>query len=521
MFHSFCRAQLFQLFQFILLLFATLSLMTGCAAEDENFLSLRSESTSADTSSVSTISTSSTVHSTELLDVLAQVVIERNAITNQRDSLLQQRWLIVAYAVVTSLLVGWFIRANLLQHSGSAIKEPTLVVPVDAATRKRTNATITIRNSATQRPEIIERVVTRQLFKARPTSAVAARMVSASVVMAKPILSAVTATAQTTTPVAIKPATTPVVIKPAVAVTKPVTPAPSDPHKDYIPTDAIPINFVIDPRSSKMLKSSAEEMHSAKKPTLTIAAWSDPHYDYVPTDTKPTTLVISNRPSILLAPEIDDSVLETTQVRIARKEGRVLARQGFSLLEVMIALAILAMVLASIGGGIASLTSAKRSASEDTAVSDLMRMWSERIIGGDWEWLGRNRSEDPLNGAWSWQRPETDAPLAKGEYPPLQEGVKEPKNDAAIQVLGTEKSGLADLHLYLEYYQPIALELCFTPVDGAAARTMWADTRNAYRLIPPIDLRKQIDAVVVRLSATWTSLNGGTRRRELVFARIK
>lgn len=459
------------LIRLFLLFLGTLYSITGCTAEEKKFLSQRSESTGAVESSVAMMSTPSTPRSTELLDALAHTVIERNAIASQRDSLLQQRWLIVAYAMVTSLVVGWFIRASLLRHSGSAIKEAHVVMPVDAATRKRANATITIRNGTTQRPEIIERVATRRLFKSRPASEVTAQVVPSSVTPAKPILRAVTA---------ITHVTTPMVIKPAVAV-----------------------------------------IVAVEKSPLAIPARSDPHHDYAPTDAMPTHLLIGNRPSILLAPDIDDSLPETTQVRIARSEGRVLARQGFSLLEVMIALAILATVLASIAGGIVSLTSAKRSASEETAVSDLMRMWTERIMGGDWEWLGRDRSEDPLSGAWSWQRPETDAPLAKGEFPPLQEGVKNSKNDAAIQVLGTEKSGLADLHLYLEYYQPIALELCFTPIDGAAARSTWADTRNAYRLIPPIDLRKQIDAVVVRLSATWTSLNGGTRRRELVFARIK
>ena len=470
--------------QFILLLLGSLYPMTGLAAEEE-LLSLRSESTGTVESSVAPISALATARSSELRDALALVVIERNAITTQRDSLLQQRWLIVAYAIFASLLVGGFIRASLLRRSGPTIMDAKLVVPDDATSRKRANATITIRNATTQRAEIIERVATRRLFKVRPASEVTARAMPAVMPTVMPTSATIAQPIPSVAAARIPVTTTAVTIKTAVAV--PVAVAKS----------------------------------AAPAPAPAIAARTDPHLDYAPTDAMPTHLLIGSRPSILLAPEIDDSVLETTQVRISRREGRVLARQGFSLLEVMIALAILATVLASIGGGIVSLTSAKRSASEETAVSDIMRMWTERIMGGDWEWLGRNRSEDPLSGAWSWQRPETDAPLAKGEYPPLQEGAKETEHDADIQVLGTEKSGLADLHLYLEYYQPIALELCFTPVDGAAARTMWADTRNAYRLIPPIDLRKQIDAVVVRLSATWTSLNGGTRRRELVFARIK
>ena len=515
----FCSSWRLNGVEIFMLMIGSLFLASGFSTENEERLTQRSPSLGAQDSAVSSsvspavspmlslsMTVPATVGSSELRDALALVVIERNAISLQRDSLLQQRWLIIAYAIFTSLLVGGFIRASLVRRSGPAILDAQLVVPYDAAGRKRANATITIRNATTQRAEIIERVATRKLFKSRPASEVITRVAAAHATIAKPIPSAAPARAEVTTTEIIKaPANSPVKT-PVNAVEKTVIKAVIKPAIQ--PASAVPI---AGPKAEA--KSTAAETVNAAR--------SDPHYDYAPTDAKPTHLLIGHRPSILLAPEIDDSLPETTQVRIARSEGRVLARQGFSLLEVMIALAILATVLASIAGGIVSLTSAKRSASEETAVSDLMRRWSERIIGGDWEWLGRDRSEDPLNGAWSWQRPETESPLAQGDYPPLREGVKEQHNNAAIQVLGTEQSGLTDLRLYLEYYQPIALELCFTPVDGAAARSTWADTRNAYRLTPPIDLRKQIDAVVVRLSATWSAANGGTRRRELVFARVK
>lgn len=514
----FCSSWRYIGVEIVMLLIGSLGLASGFAAEGE-LLTQRSSLLGAQDSAVSpsvspsvspfvspilslSMTLPATAGSSELRDALALVVIERNAIASQRDSLLQQRWLIIAYAFFASLLVGGFIRASLVRRSGPAILDAQLVVPDDAASRKRANATITIRNATTQRAEIIERVATRKLFKARPTSEVITRMTAAHATIAKPTPSAAPARAEVTTTDIIRTAANSPVKTPVNAAEKTVI------KQAIQPASAVPI---AGPKAEA--KSTAAENVNAAR--------SDSHYDYAPTDAKPTHLLIGNRPSILLAPEIDDSLPETTQVRFARSEGRVLARQGFSLLEVMIALAILATVLASIAGGIVSLTSAKRSASEETEVSDLMRRWSERIIGGDWEWLGRDRSEDPLNGAWSWQRPETEPPLALGEYPPLREGVKEKHNNAAIQVLGTEQSGLTDLRLYLEYYQPIALELCFTPVNGAAARSTWADTRNAYRLTPPIDLRKQIDAVVVRLSATWSAANGGTRRRELVFARVK
>ncbi|HEX3135050.1 MAG TPA: prepilin-type N-terminal cleavage/methylation domain-containing protein [Planctomycetota bacterium] len=444
-----------------LLLVGLIVPVAGRAGAEDEAISLRWQSTEvADSASAPVIS--ATARSTELRDALAHVVIERNLATLQRDSLLQQRWLMLGYATFASLLAVWFIRASLLRHSRSAATAATAVTASTATTRTRGNATITIRNASTQQEESTDRVATRRLFKARQSS-------------------------ETTTRIA-----------PGTGTTVKTTLSPA------------------------MVKAPATAPATALIPTTptTKAAKPDQH-DYAPTDAKPTARLIGTQPSILLAPEIDDSVPETTQVRIARREGRELARQGFTLLEVMIALAILATVLASVGSGIFALTSAKQSAREETTVSDLMRSWAERMMGADWEWLGRDRIDDPLRQAWSWQRPETTAPLVRGNYPPLKEDVKDPTNNAAVQVLGTEHSGLTDLRLYLEYYQPIALELCFSPIDGAAARSLWADTRGAYQLVPPIDLRQQIDAVVVRLSATWTSQNGGQRRRELVFARTK
>ena len=489
--------------QIFIFLIGSLYLATGFATEQELVSQSLPAQGGLDSAVLPMPSAPLTVPATEgpseLRDALALVVIERNAITAERDSLLQQRWLIIAYAILTSLLVGGFVHASLVRRSGPAIINAKQIVSDDTASRKRSNATITIRNAATQRAEITERVATRQLFRARPTSEVITRVTAAHATVAKPIPSEVSARAQSTT---------------TIKILKTAAKLPAKHQVNVVE------KTVKKPAFAMPLAGQKSEAGNVVKETANSPS-SDPHFDYAPTDAIPANLLLVNRPSILLAPEIDPSVTETTQVRIARSHNWTLARQGFSLLEVMIALAILATVLASIGGGIISLTSAKRSASEETTVSDLMRRWSERIIGADWEWLGRDRSEDPLNGAWSWQRPETKPLLTQGDFPPLREGVKKQNNNAAVQVLGTDRSGLTDLRLYLEYYQPIALELCFTPVNGAAARSTWADTRNAYRLMPPIDLRKQIDAVVVRLIATWSAANGGTRRRELVFARVK
>lgn len=413
--------------------------------------------------------------SRDLQDALAHVVIERNRVSTERDTLLQQRWLILIYAVGVSLLAGWAAHALLQRRRPRRVEEVA-----DDPKRTKANATITIRN-ANQQVEVTGRVATRTFFRRRTPAEVTTTLIKAG---SPPPAPATTVPASTPPP---EPATTRRTTTPEPA--RPVTAAPTE---------------------------SVFRKPIAPPPRREAT-------EYPPSDQTPTRTQIGTQESILLSLDIDESdPQESTSVRIARRAGHELARQGLSLLEVMISLAILATILASVSSGIFSLGSAKRSADEQAMVSDVMRMWSERIIGADWEWLGRDRSDDPLRGAWSWPRPETTAALGKDDHPPLSNDAPEPIHQAHRQVLGSDTpSTLKDLRLYLDYYRPVALEMGFTPLDAKAARTAWQDTRAAFRLTPPIDLRLHNDAVVVRLSATWTAHTGGTQHRETIFARTR
>ncbi len=396
-----------------------------------------------------------------LQDALAHAVIERNVAASQRDSLLQRQWLIIAYALVASLVALWFMHTTLMRRPLPAAATGRMPITTRVATtttqRKSTNATITIRNAATQEPEIVDRVATRKLFAAKPR------------------------------PTETHP------LMPALVPTF---------HAPMVP----PAPLIVSPPTRPQRLTATE------------------YHDYTPTDHPQAQIQIGSSPSILMAPGVDDVVPEseaddeTTQVRIER-HGRVLVKQGFSLLEVMISLTILATVLTAISGGIYSLSSFQRATSEEVLVRDAMQMWGERVMGAEWEWLGRDRTDDPLKGAWSWERPETTDKLVAGEFQPLREGGSNLAHDASAQLLDHTKSGIQNLKFYLEYYRPTALEVCFTPADGAAAKAAWKELRNSYRLARPIDLRQHTDAVVVRLTATWSASDGGTRRRELVLAR--
>jgi prepilin-type N-terminal cleavage/methylation domain-containing protein len=340
----------------------------------------------------------------DLRDALARTVIERNTITTQRDSLIQQRWLIIAYATFASLLAAWFIRAHLRRPAQTGAVVPPEVQSTTKVT-KRANATITIRNAATQKAESISRMTTRKLFRYRTT---------------------MNAESKTTPP-----------------ASAPAPAQPPSPQRQF--TGA----------TTTVFRTTATRPPPSAIPVTTpsaapVASQRPGGPDYNPTDAPANSQRIGHQRSILLGMEADDlapepapAADETTNVRIARRDGQVLSRQGLSLLEVMISLAILGTVMASVSGGIFSLTTAKRAASEEVLVSNLMQMWSERIMGADWEWLGRDRSDDTLlRGAWAWQRPEVGENAAlPGEYQPLREGVLDPTHSATVQLLGDDQSG--------------------------------------------------------------------------------
>jgi hypothetical protein len=193
--------------------------------------------------------------------------------------------------------------------------------------------------------------------------------------------------------------------------------------------------------------------------------------------------------------------------------------KAFTLLEITISVAVLVTVLVSVAGGMLSLNLSQQINREDAAVHEIMHLYAERVMGGDWDWLGRERSEDTtLLGGWSWQREETVPPKIAAN-PPLREDAKQPQHNLSLQLLDNRKSGVGNLSLYLEYYKADALTASFRPTVDERPSEAWSAARKANRMTTPIDLRQYNDAVVVRIYATWDSQSGGPRHHELVFAR--
>lgn len=177
------------------------------------------------------------------------------------------RSLIVGCTAIASLIAAGFIRLNLRILPAPVTKNTPKAGGKN--TLKRTNATITIRNGNTQQVESTGRVATRRLFKERPTAPATAR---------------VTATPAITVSVA-----------PALSIQMPKK-NPAQALVPAAPTSASPATVI------KLVPAPAA------RPVVNV---------YPPSAVTPTRTIIGAQSSILLAPEFEDFLLETTDARIS------------------------------------------------------------------------------------------------------------------------------------------------------------------------------------------------------------
>jgi hypothetical protein len=153
------------------------------------------------------------------------------------------------------------------------------------------------------------------------------------------------------------------------------------------------------------------------------------------------------------------------------------ARGGFSFIEVMISVIILATALITMMGSIYSLNTAHQREREDAIVQQLANTMVERVMGANFATLGQSvlPSVSLDQNAWSWQRRATLLPanvaiefqqtsdpmnitaLTQPVNPPLMENVDPAApyyatSDLIKQGLEPSLSGLTGLRVYVEYY---------------------------------------------------------------------
>ena len=247
------------------------------------------------------------------------------------------------------------------------------------------------------------------------------------------------------------------------------------------------------------------------------------------------------------------------QVVVKSSTGAVTRTKAFSLLEVMISVAVLATVLTAVMSSSYTLRQVQRSAKEQSQVEELTANLAERIMGANWDWIGRDRPDETVNGttisykkgAWSWHRREqrwegpSSARVRKTPLPvnnPLREeplsgqtSLAEDDNLVSVGLL-KEKTGIEDLSVFVEYFRSSLIENVFVAGDGQAPASKWrqyAPSGISDETVQTVDdniypqskdvmnLRNDAKAIIVRIVVTWKSTVGGDRRHELVFARRK
>jgi type II secretory pathway pseudopilin PulG len=143
------------------------------------------------------------------------------------------------------------------------------------------------------------------------------------------------------------------------------------------------------------------------------------------------------------------------------------------MIEVMIAMAVMAVALTAAAGNIVSLNQAHTAQREEAAVQVIANQLIERIMGANFAQLGQ---AIPVNlqadqNAWSWQRRATPLPatiavaynqfdamgaaLATPLNPPLGEYGAAPQfatQDLVQLGIESQLSGISNLRVYVEYY---------------------------------------------------------------------
>jgi len=125
-------------------------------------------------------------------------------------------------------------------------------------------------------------------------------------------------------------------------------------------------------------------------------------------------------------------------------------RNGFSIIEVMIAITVLAVALAAILNNYQVLDSARRDTAARGAVSEIARAILDRVVASDVRALGTaNPTAAVVPQPWSLARVE-DLPAVR---PPLSIQAANPNDDLVVQGLLPANVIVPNLRVYIEYYR--------------------------------------------------------------------
>ncbi len=249
----------------------------------------------------------------------------------------------------------------------------------------------------------------------------------------------------------------------------------------------------------------------------------------------------------------------TNMQLILSMEQRGANRHGFSLLEVMIAIVILASALSVAIGTIFTLHQGRAALEEELKAQAIAQVMVERLQGASWDSLGKYMDAVPGHNAWSWHRRATKQLVFTPSMdptvtPPMQEKAKRPEDDLIALGILSSPSGVRNLKVYLEYYQMrlvervnelmaaedkagdseevkakkrnpglIWREAVGDPIQGKVPTADLGTDDEIYLPDDPnaLNLSEVKSAVLMRVLISWESAVGGIRWHEVVVSRRK
>jgi prepilin-type N-terminal cleavage/methylation domain-containing protein len=453
-----------------------------------------------------------------LKEALVKATEERNHLRDERDRLMSRQWLIAGYALLISLIAAWLGLKYLEAGPRSAPEggsgtdffpnnevEPT--TPTGAtvrrglgttATVRRGNATITVRDTD-QQVQTSGKLETRRLFKsADPGVPVAAQPGEPGSAVVRKSDTRRVAAADETAPRPAKEA------------------ARADDGEPRPQTD----------RQARTPQPATETRSVFRKPPTEFLR-NPQGAEQEPPTSEPGSKSVFRKPATS---------------RVPRPNG---AEGGFSLIEIMISIAVLATIMAALTSSMFTMSQIRRANKEQNQVAELTRLLAERIMGANWDWIGRDRPDEGTvqyqHGAWSWHRPHYIAqpiPLTESDGDPVHTIGFDPRasgdtgsvNDLQALKLVDGPTGIANLKIYVEYYRASVFDDLFTASGGTApfdlwkARTDGATATSLYAFPSQLGLfgLARDEALIVRVLMTWDSVLGGPHAPyELVFMRRK
>lgn len=197
-------------------------------------------------------------------------------------------------------------------------------------------------------------------------------------------------------------------------------------------------------------------------------------------------------------------------------------RMGFTLIEVMIAMAVLTVGMFGVLSMIPTLSSARTLALEMVVARQVASSLAERIQGATWKELGGTQQNPGTYNteAWSLPRYREGTPI----NPPMTQNDINPYHNLISTGLLAQTAGVPDLKVYLEYYHG---RIMTDPAVRATDRTTWyaAITGTAGINNRKLDFADfgtgSTDSVIVRIQVTWREQNGAPMNSHEIFTARK